>query len=504
MIATVFVKAIEITGRRLFRAGLLAAFALAATFGAAQASYKRVALVIGNSSYEHAPKLINPANDADDMAVTLRGMGFDVVEGRDLDLRSMRSKIREFSKLLQGAEVGMLFYAGHGLQVGGENYLAPVDAKLEVEADLDFETFKLSFIQDQMEREAKTILLFLDACRDNPLTGNLRGKSRSLGRGLAEVKSAPGTLIAFATDPNNVALDGSGRNSPFTAALLENISRPDIEIQTMMTDVRQQVFTSTDERQTPWINSSLLGRFYFVTGDAPADEVAEAPAFQATVATEGPSAPRSTSRQEEAAVAWDAVKESDSAEELRLFALTYPNTFHAKLANMRITKLDSGENQRVASLDVDDTDRNDVSLHVLGKTELERARDLENTLSPNEITLQVQQQLNRLNCAPGRPDGVWGRRSRGALERLRANTTVEPVSTDPDARLLVQLQDYKGEGCPRASTPTVAQGTARGFESQSSQPQQRTTKSSRRQQAIDNAVPAFVGGIVGGFIGSRF
>ncbi|MEC9343635.1 MAG: caspase family protein, partial [Pseudomonadota bacterium] len=210
-------------------ASILLALVLVVSGGAQAFAAKRVAMVIGNSAYTHAPQLANPSNDASDMAAELRALGFVVVEGTDLTNRGMRDKIREFASELRGAEVGMLFYAGHGLQVNGRNYLAPVDAKLEFESDLDFETIPLEFIQRQMEREVKTLLLFLDACRDNPLTRSFKSASRSggVGKGLAELKSAPGTLIAFATDPNNVALDGKGRNSPFTTALLANIARKD-------------------------------------------------------------------------------------------------------------------------------------------------------------------------------------------------------------------------------------------------------------------------------------
>jgi uncharacterized caspase-like protein len=254
----------------IFSARKLLAFTMLIYFlaygaGVANAS-KRVALVIGNSAYENAIPLKNPRNDAEDLAVKLKSLGFEVVSGFDLDSRGMRDKVREFGQQLRGAEVAMFFYAGHALQVNGRNYLAPVNTDIRNESDLDFETIPMDFVQRQMERETKTILLFLDACRDNPLARSLRASSRSTGsvRGLArETNSSEGTFIAFATQPNNVALDGSGRNSPFTTALLENIDRPGVEISTLMTDVRRQVFELTKEQQIPWINSSLLGRFYF-------------------------------------------------------------------------------------------------------------------------------------------------------------------------------------------------------------------------------------------------
>ncbi len=493
---------------------LLAAIAMIGVLAsAAHASTgKRVALVIGNSNYMHAPPLANPANDANDMAVTLRGLGFNVVEGKDLTRDAMTKKVREFTNMLRGADIGMLFYAGHGMQVDGENYLAPVDAKLLQDTDLDFEAVKLSFIQDQMEHQTDTVLLFLDACRDNPLAKKIKGKSRSISQGLAEVKSASGTLIAFATAPNDVALDGSGRNSPFTTALLENISRPNVEIQTMMTDVRQQVYTTTDEKQTPWINSSLLGRFYFAASDEPAAE--PAPVKVVSVETDTGSSSRSTANNE-AAMAWEAVAKSTSADELRLFALTYPNTFHAKLARMKIANIEaktadqSPPEQKVASLDTGASASGVSASEVSGPEAWSaRARELRAEFSPREITVKVQSALDRLNCRPGRPDGVWGSRSRNALNLLRSSTELDPVTFDPEPELLAQLQDYKGAGCPAGAANVATSGSTRTFVRGDQQPvrQQRANNQRRQNNNIMNnpAVGAFIGGAIGGFIGSKF
>ena len=189
---------------------------------------KRVALVIGNGSYKHTAHLKNPANDAGDMAAALQRLGFDVLRGIDLSHSGMRDIIRSFTQKVTGADVALVFYAGHGLQVGGKNYLLPVDAQIETQADLEFGSIDLNLVLGFMEGQAKTSIVFLDACRDNPLGARLsRGtRSASVGRGLAQVDTGVGTLIAFATQPGNVALDGEGRNSPFTSALLTIIERP--------------------------------------------------------------------------------------------------------------------------------------------------------------------------------------------------------------------------------------------------------------------------------------
>jgi caspase domain-containing protein len=193
----------------------------AAAFAQAE---KRVALVIGNSAYQHTPKLANPTNDAADMAAALKKHGFKVIEGFDLDKPAFDRKVRDFATTLKQAEAGVFFYAGHGLQVAGQNYLVPIDAKAEGIEALDFEMVRVDVIHRLMENQTNTNILFLDACRDNPLARNLARsmgtRSSEIGRGLAQVQSGVGTLISFSTQPGNVALDGSGRNSSFAGRWL--------------------------------------------------------------------------------------------------------------------------------------------------------------------------------------------------------------------------------------------------------------------------------------------
>jgi uncharacterized caspase-like protein len=240
---------------------------------------KRVALVIGNSAYQNTAVLKNPRSDAEDMSIALKRLGFEVISGYDLDDRGMAQKVRDFARALDGADTGLFFYAGHGLQAKGQNYLLPVNAALKTESDLDFETLPLDLVMKQMQRTARVSLVFLDACRDNPLTRSLRAGSRSVavGTGLARVEEAAGMMISFSTQPGNVALDGTGRNSPFTKALLKHIDTPGATIGDMMIDVRKQVIADTAERQIPWENSSLTGKFYFRPGAQVAAVDASAP-----------------------------------------------------------------------------------------------------------------------------------------------------------------------------------------------------------------------------------
>jgi Caspase domain len=231
--------------------------------------------VVGNSAYLHANALTNPVNDAGDMAKALSGVGFDVILGLDLSKSAFDGKVRDFARALEKADVGLFFYAGHGLQIAGKNHLVPVDAKLQVVRDLDFEAISLDFVLKQMEldRDGKINIVFLDACRDNPLARNLARslgtRSAAVGQGLAQVEAGVGTFIAFSPQPGSVALDGEGRNSPFTGALVKDLRLPDRNLTAVMIEVRKDVLAVTGGRQVPWDQSALTGDFYFQLAAAP-------------------------------------------------------------------------------------------------------------------------------------------------------------------------------------------------------------------------------------------
>lgn len=256
--------------------------ALFATSGleADAAKGRRVALVIGNGGYLNAGPLVNPVNDARDMAAKLATLGFTVIEGYDLGKRSLEGRIGDFADALDGADAGLFYYAGHGLQVDGRNFIVPVDARLDQPAKLRLEAVPMDDIIDIMESQAPVSLVFLDACRNNPFARSLSqtAKTRSaaaLGEGLAQFASSRGSFIAFSTAPGAVAMDGSGRNSPFTAALLRHIATPDASISDMMIAVRRDVIKETRDFQTPWEQGSLTERFEFAPSGAKPQQIAE-------------------------------------------------------------------------------------------------------------------------------------------------------------------------------------------------------------------------------------
>jgi uncharacterized caspase-like protein len=265
---------IRTTKRRFSWAYALVVAALAwVILPAPTSAADRAALIIGNSNYRHTPKLRNPKNDATDMAAALRKVGFDVVEGIDLTKAEMEQKVWDFSRIAQGADAALFFYAGHGIQVAGRNYLIPIDARLESANSLDRETVSFDFVQAILQVAKQANIIILDACRDNPLRQTYAETvSRSVSGG-APVRLTPGlakvgaaranTIVSFSTQPDNVALDGEGRNSPYTAALLKFIDRQDLDIAAVFVEVRKEVIRQTGRAQIPWENSSLTDQFYF-------------------------------------------------------------------------------------------------------------------------------------------------------------------------------------------------------------------------------------------------
>lgn len=235
---------------------------------------RRTALVIGNNAYEAAP-LKNPVNDARDMSKTLMAMGFEVTHREDVTQRDMKRAIREFGAKIRGGGVGLFYYAGHGVQVKGVNYLVPVDAQVQSEEEVEYEGLDVGFVLAQMESAGNSMnIMILDACRNNPFARSFRSASN----GLAQMDAPSGTLIAYATAPGSVAADGAGKNGTYTQELLRFMRVPDLSIEEVLKRVRISVRALSRGRQTPWESSSLTGDFYFSRGDAGGNPPASEPA----------------------------------------------------------------------------------------------------------------------------------------------------------------------------------------------------------------------------------
>ncbi|MCU9849868.1 caspase family protein [Defluviimonas sp. WL0024] len=223
---------------------------------------ERVALIVGNSNYQHVGSLENPVNDASDIAIALEGLGFEVILGNDLTHSEMADAAARFSEAAKDADAAIFYYAGHGFQVGGQNYLVPTDAAIAGAEDVASQTTPLGTVLQALEQSKGLKLVFLDACRDNPFGAALQSVPGG-GNGLARVGTAADFLFAYATQPDNVAYDGTGRNSFFTEAMLNHIYTPGQDIADLMIAVRRDVLAATGGRQIPWENSSLTRQFRF-------------------------------------------------------------------------------------------------------------------------------------------------------------------------------------------------------------------------------------------------
>lgn len=258
-----------------------------AVFAGPAAAEKRIALVVGNSAYQNITRLDNPKNDAVLMADTLSSLGFTLIGGRaqlDLDKPALDLAVQNFGRLVQGADVALFYYAGHGVQVSGSNYLVPVGANPTREADVDFQMVDINLVLRQMQGSGTRLnMVLLDACRNNPF--GTRGLRASSG-GLAQMRAPEGTLISYATQPGSVAQDGSDGHSPYTKALAATIRQAGLDIFQTFNQVGLAVKRETGGSQQPWVSSSPIdGTFYFVAPAAAASpQVAVAPSQQPRLA----------------------------------------------------------------------------------------------------------------------------------------------------------------------------------------------------------------------------
>jgi hypothetical protein len=244
----------------VFMCRLLFAMLLTAMLFSPVLAAKRVALVIGNSNYEHVTDLLNPANDANLMERALKDAGFEVIRKNDLNRSDLTAALEDFGRALQqGVDASMFYYAGHGIEVDGVNYLVPVDSNMQRNEDAAALNFSVNSYLSKLEKSGVPFnILVLDACRDNPFA-NLKSKSK----GLAPILAPVGTYIAYSTAPGSVASDGNGKNSPFTEALARSIGFQGLLLEDVFKETRAQVFASTQGQQTTYDSSSIVGTFYF-------------------------------------------------------------------------------------------------------------------------------------------------------------------------------------------------------------------------------------------------
>jgi uncharacterized caspase-like protein len=470
---------------------LLSLICLALSVSAARAD-RRVAFVVGNGAYKNVAQLPNPPIDAKAMAATLRNVGFEVIEGANLNRDQMTEKLLDFGRKAQGSDIAVFYYAGHGIAVSGSNYLLPVDADIKSEMDVKLgAAINIDLTLDQTMGDAKVKLVFLDACRDNPFAAKIKSNSatRSVNvqSGLAEMKSGEGTLIAFATGPGQTALDGQeGNNSPFTRALIDNITKPGVEIQQAMTSVRAQVNDETHKGQLPWGHTNLIGAVYL----NPAQQGQQV--ANATPTATGAAPVAAASGNSDAASVelefWRSVKESNKPEELNAYLSAYPNGQFKPLALARIAALQNGPSTTTRNLNagVDPATFTDEATQItedqIGLDKGTR-RDVQRRLTglgfdtkvTGVFTDETRSVIKRWQAARGYPVSGYLNKFQHKALLSEIVATTSPTASDDSQR------------APRraSSTPANSGGGA----------------APHRSNGGDAAGAAFIGGVMGGMMG---
>ncbi len=443
---------------------------------------RRVALVIGNSAYVNAAALRNPRNDAADMAETLKKLGFEVELGLDLDQRGFGQIVEKFGRDLEGADVGVFFYAGHALQISDKNYLVSTTARLENEFLIASETMELEPVVRLMESKAPVNVVFLDACRNNPLADNLRRslaatkRSANLGRGLARIEATGrDTLIAFAAAPGQEATDGADRNSPFTAALLRRLPQPGIEVSVMLKEVAADVRRDTRNNQRPQQLSDMSRTFYFVPTDAAASPKTVI-AKQETLET--PPSSGGADRSVDVAY-WNAVQSANDCDSVRAYLERFPNGTFVDLARLAERRLctparrvtvepgpvvlapapEQAQPPAEAASPVyppaapavatpptppEVKAPNIAALPEVAKLSAEPA----DSVDTGKLARNIQLELMRLGCFAGTPDNTWGRAAKDAVVKFNRYSRAKLKPEQPSDALMATLREQDGRVCP--------------------------------------------------------
>jgi hypothetical protein len=406
--------------------------------GEAQAE-KRVALVVGNSAYQNASPLANPAKDANAIAELFRKTGFDVVETkRDLGNLEFKRVARDFTAAARDADIAVVYFAGHGIEVNGTNYLLPVDAKLVSDFDVEDEALSLDRVMRAIEPARRLRLVILDACRDNPFVRTMQRSvtTRNVTGGLAKVEPVTtDTLVAFATRPGSTADDGAGENSPFAAALLKNLATPGRDIRIALGHVRDEVMRATGGRQEPFVAGSLGGAVVALVSDAskpaePSRQISVLPSPQTSTPVADPQRDYELAERVGTKQAWDS------------FLRVHPSGFYASLARQHLEKLAERAEPAPVAQPTPQAPQQVAALP--SPTETEPEPEIDNSA----IARELQSELKRVGCDPGAPDGIWGPGSRAALEDFnrRADTDLDTRTATVSALETVRVQ--RGRICP--------------------------------------------------------
>jgi uncharacterized caspase-like protein len=392
---------------------IIACFILVFSVGIARAE-KRVALVIGNSAYKNAPTLMNPKNDAQDIGKSLRDLGFFTIVATDLDRNGMNDVLDRFSRAVGGAEIALVYYSGHGMQFAGKNYLLPVEARLENADDVNrFRLMPVDDVFDVLQGTQGARIVILDACRNNPVEDDIKRRMASipganrdafLTRGLSRV-SANGLIVAYATQANDVASDGTGRNSPFASALLRNLDKPGLDVRQMFFNVQDEVDRVTAGRQRPELSISLVGQYKLKpeTDTSANKEVA-------------PAAPV-----DPAAQAWAITRDTTSQAVLEDFVRQFGNSIYGSMARARLEELKKSQ-VAMASFN-------------------------------QELGRSLQLELKRVGCYQGTVNGEFGDATRDALRSFVKHSALNLRYEDLSVDTIKAVRNFDKRVCPLSCQP---------------------------------------------------
>lgn len=441
----------------------------------AHASGKRVALVMGNSDYDHVSTLINPVNDTEDLAAALRRIGFDVTLGHNLDYRGMRLALRDFAEAAQTADVVLIYFAGHGIEIDNVNYLIPTNAELRSDRDVEFETVRLDAVIRSVADAPGLKIVLVDACRNNPFLSTMTrtASTRSLGRGLGRIDPG-GVLVGYAARGGTLALDGDGRNSPYVQALLQHIEEPGLELGKLFRKVRDTVYDLTDGFQEPFTYGSLPGEDIFLV---PAAQPVAVPAPAASSPSPAPAPDVSQQPDAERIASADQLlREAIQIEDgnvklgmLSMIARLYPETQSGRTAKYMADHIERRQAAATAlgqkPQNTEDKESSRVAAAtppVINNNVTARTNeDVETSLRLSRSDYRtIQRALNAKGFDVGVEDGIFGPRSRAALRNYQTRQG-EPRTGYLTASTVAALKAAQPQSRAVPATPAVQPAPAR-------------------------------------------
>jgi hypothetical protein len=432
-------------GQRLIAAAAILAIATIFGFASPASAQTKVALVIGNGAYQNVPALANPPHDGTDIATAFQRLGYSVRLVTDANYDDMRRAIRDFTPKASDAEIAVVFFAGHGMEVGGENWLIPVDAELTSDLATEQEAVSLRTVMLMVSTASKLGLVVLDACRNNPFLAKMKRSvtARAVTRGLSAVEPANNVLVAYAAKDGTTAADGRGRNSPFTTALLRHLETPGLEVTFLFRNVRDDVIAATRSEQQPFTYGSLSKEAIYLASPPPA-------------------AVASSALDE---VAWSMLKETTDEAALKRFTAQYPDSPLRKDADARIAALEGGK--------------------AAAPSQLEQ----------HELARSLQLELKRIGCFDGAVNGEFDEPTRMAWRKFAKIASIKlPDLLSADALKAVRGIDKRV--CPLLCPEGEhAQGDHCIAKAPRKTPPAKKTaeRESPRKQAVKNSEPSHPG-----------